>query len=213
MVDILSLHYRFFQQNLDACMQQGATALHKCTAAIRMLAYGCVANQIDEFLKHGATTSKECLTHFVDEKGKIESFQNTRIFQRHNCTPAFAGFDDFLNGRASQVQFDVNGNTYNKGYYLTDGIYPKWDVERAFGVLQARFAIIRKPALSWSVPMLWKIMMICIIIHNRIVEDEMVGGSYSVSKFSIIRIHYDIEYRILRNYTLGGFEYRIADFE
>ena len=66
MVDILSLHYRFFQQNLDACMQQGATALHKCTAAIRMLAYGCVANQIDEFLKHGATTSKECLTHFVD---------------------------------------------------------------------------------------------------------------------------------------------------
>ena len=24
-------------------------------------------------------------------------------------------FDDLLNGRAPQVQFDVNGNTYNKG--------------------------------------------------------------------------------------------------
>ena len=74
-------------------------------------------------------------------------------------------FDDLLNGRAPQVQFDVNRNTYNKGYYLTDGIYPKWatfidaidapqthkqrlftqrqesarkDVECAFGVLQAR---------------------------------------------------------------------------
>ena len=35
-------------------------------------------------------------------------------------------FDTILNGRASQVQFNVNGNTYNKGYYLTDGIYPKW---------------------------------------------------------------------------------------
>ncbi|XP_057540731.1 uncharacterized protein LOC130818584 [Amaranthus tricolor] len=108
-------------------------------------------------------------------------------------------FDDLLNGRAPQVQFDVNGNTYNKGYYLTDGIYPKWatfidaitapqthkqrlftqrqesarkDVECAFGVLQARFAMIRKPTLAWSVPMLWKIMMTCIIIYNMIVEDE-----------------------------------------
>ncbi len=65
-VDTLSLHYRFFQQHSDACMRQGATALQKCTAAIRMLAYGCAADQIDEYLKLGATTSKECLTHFVD---------------------------------------------------------------------------------------------------------------------------------------------------
>ena len=47
-------------------MRQGATALQKCTVAIRMLAYGCAADQIDEYLKLGATTSKECLIHFVD---------------------------------------------------------------------------------------------------------------------------------------------------
>ena len=35
-------------------------------------------------------------------------------------------FDTILNGRAPQVQFNVNRFTYNKGYYLTDGIYPKW---------------------------------------------------------------------------------------
>ncbi|XP_021760282.1 uncharacterized protein LOC110725092 [Chenopodium quinoa] len=104
-----------------------------------------------------------------------------------------------INNRAPQVLFTVNGNNYKKGYYLTDGIYLKWstfidsiaapqtlkdklfttrqesarkDVERVFGVLQARFAIIRKPALAWSVELMWKIMMTCIIIHNMIVEDE-----------------------------------------
>ncbi|XP_021737150.1 uncharacterized protein LOC110703665 [Chenopodium quinoa] len=108
-------------------------------------------------------------------------------------------FDDVINNRAPQVLFTFNGNNYNNGYYLTDGIYPKWstfidaiavpqtlkdklfttrqesaikDVERAFGVLQARFTIIRKPALAWSVELMWKIMMTCIIIHNMIVEDE-----------------------------------------
>ncbi|XP_048494334.1 uncharacterized protein LOC125491550 [Beta vulgaris subsp. vulgaris] len=85
------------------------------------------------------------------------------------------------------------------GYYLTDGIYPRWstfipaiklpqtpkqglftqhqeavrkDVERAFGVLQARFAIIRKPGLAWDKDILWKLIMACIIMHNMIVEDE-----------------------------------------
>lgn len=66
-VNTLSLHYRFLQRNPNACMRQGATAFQKCTAVIRMLAYGFVV-QIDEYLKFGATTSKKCLTltHFVD---------------------------------------------------------------------------------------------------------------------------------------------------
>jgi len=35
-------------------------------------------------------------------------------------------FDDLANGRAPEVEFNVNGNTYSLGYYLSDGIYLDW---------------------------------------------------------------------------------------
>ena len=102
-------------------------------------------------------------------------------------------------GQASPANFSVNGNDYTMGYYLADGIYPKWatfvktipspkgnkqihfaksqesarkDVERAFGVLQARFAIVCGPARLWKLEVLKDIMKACIILHNMIVEDE-----------------------------------------
>jgi hypothetical protein len=108
-------------------------------------------------------------------------------------------FTKVLQGRAPEVQFMVNGNVYNMGYYLTDGIYPEWAtfvksvpkplsekdkvfaikqaevrkyVECVFGVLQARFAIVRNPARMWTREALSQIMYACIILHNMIIEDE-----------------------------------------
>ncbi|XP_013632874.1 PREDICTED: uncharacterized protein LOC106338446, partial [Brassica oleracea var. oleracea] len=108
-------------------------------------------------------------------------------------------FDDIINGQAPQVTFSVNGREYHLAYYLTDSIYPKWetfiqsislpqgpkaalfakhqeavrkDVEHAFGVLQARFAIVKNPVLFWDKAKIGKIMRTCIILHNMIVEDE-----------------------------------------
>ncbi|XP_010684968.2 uncharacterized protein LOC104899468 [Beta vulgaris subsp. vulgaris] len=117
-------------------------------------------------------------------------------------------FNDVFEGRAPPVNYVINDHQYDMGYYLTDGIYPRWaafiptiniprnekesrfaqrqegvrkDVERAFGVLQARFAIVRQPALARDREMLGTIKIACIIIHNMIVEDER--DSYS--------LHYD----------------------
>uniref|UniRef100_A0A0D3D0J5 DDE Tnp4 domain-containing protein n=1 Tax=Brassica oleracea var. oleracea TaxID=109376 RepID=A0A0D3D0J5_BRAOL len=58
------------------------------------------------------------------------------------------------------------------------------DVERAFGVLQARFAIVKNLALSWDKVKIGKIMRACIILHNMIVEDERDEYTlYDVSDF------------------------------
>ncbi|OWZ22363.1 Nuclease HARBI1 [Phytophthora megakarya] len=46
------------------------------------------------------------------------------------------------------------------------------DVERAFGVLQARWAIVKGPDRSWSYSNLAVIMKACIVLHNMIVQDE-----------------------------------------
>jgi hypothetical protein len=77
---------------------------------------------------------------------------------------------------APQISYVINDNPYDKGYYLADGIYPSWatfmktvrnptdekckrfakeqeaarkDVDRAFGVLESRWALVRYPARTW----------------------------------------------------------------
>ncbi|KAL0662493.1 hypothetical protein Bca4012_099330 [Brassica carinata] len=45
-------------------------------------------------------------------------------------------------------------------------------LERAFGVLQARFAVVRNPSNLWNKDKIGNIMRACIILHNMIVEDE-----------------------------------------
>jgi hypothetical protein len=44
-------------------------------------------------------------------------------------------------------------------------------VERTFGVLQSRFAIVRGPVRYWDEETLANIMKACIIMHNMIIED------------------------------------------
>ncbi|KAF6174792.1 hypothetical protein GIB67_031316 [Kingdonia uniflora] len=46
------------------------------------------------------------------------------------------------------------------------------DVERAFGILQARFQILAHGARFWKPIDLGNVMYACIILHNMIVEDE-----------------------------------------
>ena len=86
-----------------------------------------------------------------------------------NVLQSSSVFRRLCNGESPSCNYTVNDQDYNMGYYLADGIYPQWaafvktiskphgnkqshfatmqeaarnDVERTFGVLQARWGIV-----------------------------------------------------------------------
>jgi len=263
----------YFRKRCDATGKVGLSALQKCVASMRILAYGVPADAVDEYVRIGESTAREALQHFcraviqvfgkhylrapnsIDVARLLEEGQNRGFpgmlgsidcmhWEWRNCPTAWKGqftgrgkhptmileavashdlwiwhayfgmpgsnndinvlhrspiFSSYLRGRSAPVEFVVNGTNYNMGYYLADGIYPEWagfvksirhpmeqktrhfaqqqesarkDIERAFGVLQTRFAVIRGPAYGWHRDQINDIMMTCIILHNMIVEDE-----------------------------------------
>ncbi|WZZ84704.1 hypothetical protein YC2023_113283 [Brassica napus] len=65
-VDRLSNEVEFFRQKKDALGRLSPSPLQKCTATIRVLAYGSAADVVDEYLRLGATTARLCVEHFVE---------------------------------------------------------------------------------------------------------------------------------------------------
>ncbi|WZZ57739.1 hypothetical protein YC2023_057846 [Brassica napus] len=64
-VDRLSNEVHSFRQKKDGLGRLGLSTLQKCTAAIRVLAYGTAADTVDEYLRLGETTTRACVENFV----------------------------------------------------------------------------------------------------------------------------------------------------
>ncbi|XP_020250285.1 uncharacterized protein LOC109827687 [Asparagus officinalis] len=153
---------------------------------MRMLAYGVSADFVDDYVRIG-----ESMT--IESRAEHGSHNDINVLERSNL------FTELTEGRAPPVKYSINSHEYTMGYYLADGIYPQWstfvktisapqgnkkknfaqaqdsarkDAERAFRVLQARFAIVHGPARFWDQEVLKDIMKACIIMHNMIIEDE-----------------------------------------
>nr|GEX36039.1 hypothetical protein [Tanacetum cinerariifolium] len=112
-----------------------------------------------------------CVTRFTDMTCFLWCGSNNDINVLHQSLLV----NDLKTGRAPETPFVANGVTYPWGYYLVDGIYPELvtfvktipessddehkrirykqmqkavrkDVERAFGVLKKKWAILANPA-------------------------------------------------------------------
>nr|GEX57729.1 hypothetical protein [Tanacetum cinerariifolium] len=139
----------------------------KCTSAIRQLAYDVNATFLDEYMQISERSSRKSFDHFCQAVMDIYGHEYLR-----KPTPPL--FNDLKTGRASEIPFVANDVTYRSRYYLVDGIYPKLapliktipgpsdddhkrilykqkqkftrkDVERAFGVLKKKWAILVNP--------------------------------------------------------------------
>ena len=64
-IEALGQNSDYFTQRVDAVNRQGLSPLQKCTAAIRQLATGSGADELDEYLKIGETTAMESMKNFV----------------------------------------------------------------------------------------------------------------------------------------------------
>ncbi|XP_019150945.1 PREDICTED: uncharacterized protein LOC109147744 [Ipomoea nil] len=192
-------HDNYFVQRKDRIGRLGLSTLQKVTAAFRVLAYGIPA---DEYILIGESTTIESLKRFCRAVVEVFGERYLRAPDANDVARLLQigekrGFPGMLG--THPCHYVIQGQQYNTRYYLADGIYPKWstlvqtiheprgpkkklfammqeacrkDVERAFGVLQSRFAIVKGPSHFWDKCVLHDIMSSCIIMHNMIIEDE-----------------------------------------
>ncbi|XP_074579122.1 uncharacterized protein LOC141835648 [Curcuma longa] len=213
--DAISNHDSYFIQKRDGLGRLGLSGLQKVTVAFRILAYGLPADATDEYIKIGESTAIESVKRFCRAVVEVFGGQYLRSPNAQDVARLLQigeqrGFP--AEGITVPAHYVIQGKEYNMGYYLADGIYPKWstlvqtihdprgrknqlfamkqeacrkDVERAFGVLQSRFAIIAGPSRFWQKNILHDIMTSCIIMHNMIIEDERDLNAPIVEHFEV----------------------------
>lgn len=76
-VDAVASHDPYFTQRRDALGMPGLSSIQKVTAAVRQMAYGTSADQVDEYVRIAESTAMECLKKFCHAVCQV--FQETYL--------------------------------------------------------------------------------------------------------------------------------------
>ncbi|GKE11348.1 putative nuclease HARBI1 [Tanacetum coccineum] len=186
-VDVVTANNAYFQQRRDATGRQSLSSLQKCTGAMRVLAYGISFEAVDEYLRMSGAVTRKSLMSFI--QGVISCFGDEYLRRPNEDDLARllnVGEQHGFPEMESQPSFwkPLRHMTYGYDMLSLEHQAVRKDVERAFGVLQARFAFLRHPCLIWDYEQMGQIMIACIIMHNMIVEDEReTYRNYDPSEF------------------------------
>ncbi|GJS06702.1 reverse transcriptase domain-containing protein [Tanacetum coccineum] len=148
--DRYGAHDRLFQEGCDVVRKADISALVKCTSAIRQLAYAVVPDSLDEYLQIGEKTSRDCLMHFCN--GVIELYDEEYL-RRPTQTDVEKLYAFHENKHGFPGSNDVKRIRYKQAHEAA-----RKDVERAFGVLKKKWAIVRTPARSRSLKRITHLM-------------------------------------------------------
>uniref|UniRef100_A0A453NS48 DDE Tnp4 domain-containing protein n=1 Tax=Aegilops tauschii subsp. strangulata TaxID=200361 RepID=A0A453NS48_AEGTS len=175
----------YFTQKRSASGALGLHPLQKMTATMRMLTYGIAADGADEYIWSAEATNLESCKKFVIKVCEVFGERYLRSPNEEDIARLLAigeerGFPDGIYPRwATFVKSIPAPDTRKHKTFAKRQEGARKDVERAFGVLQSRFAIVRGPAKGWKRKEIGDVMKACVIMHNMIVEEERQTGRQS----------------------------------
>ncbi|XP_059635427.1 uncharacterized protein LOC132277604 [Cornus florida] len=156
----------YFIQKRDATGRLGLSFIQKMTTVIRILLYGCVAYHCNKYIKIGERTAIETLMTFCKIVFGVYGVEYMR-------PPNEADTAQLLQeGEERGFQDHPAPNYSKRKTFCSQTRGCRKDVERAFGVLQIKWAITQGPVRFWDKGDLCLIVKTCIILHNMIIEDE-----------------------------------------
>uniref|UniRef100_A0A0D3AQM5 DDE Tnp4 domain-containing protein n=1 Tax=Brassica oleracea var. oleracea TaxID=109376 RepID=A0A0D3AQM5_BRAOL len=192
---ICVLAYGNAADTVDEYLQIGETTTRSC---LENFVEGIIYLFGDEYLRRPTPTDLQRLLNIGENRGFPGMIGSIDYMHREwkNCLTAWKGQYSRGSGKPTIVLEAVASYDLwiSHAFFGPRGLKAvlfaqrqeaaRKDVERVFGILQARFAIVKNPALFWDKVKIEKIMRACIILHNMIVEDERDGYTqFDVSEF------------------------------
>ncbi|CAL9000531.1 unnamed protein product, partial [Prunus brigantina] len=157
----MEIHFTYFRKHIILSMSNLRRVLER-------------QQREDEEIRRKCAKDDRELNEEEEEVVLAVGMLNQSRQQHHGCAPnvdRHRHSQTCLFGSCrSQNDLNVLGQSLVFNDVLREG-YRK-DVERCFGILQARWAIIKGAARMFDEKVFRSIMMTCIILHNMIVEDE-----------------------------------------